>query len=131
VVRASSLYETEPLGDAETWFVNAVAEIETAMGATALLAALLAIERAMGRERVAGQRWASRLIDLDVLLYDAAVVDEPSLTVPHPELHRRRFVLVPLAELAPDVVHPVLGRTIAELLASVDDTKRVTLLPPD
>ena len=130
LVRTSSLYETEPLGDAATWFVNAVVEIDTTLAATALLDELLAIERAMGRARVAGQRWASRSIDLDLLLYEAAVLDEPSLTVPHPELHRRRFVLVPLAELAPGVRHPVLGRTIAALLASVDDPKRVTRLPP-
>ena len=125
----SSLYETEPLGDAETWFVNAVVELETACEPGTLLDALLGIERAMGRERVAGRRWTSRTIDLDILLYDADVVAEPALAIPHPELHTRRFVLVPLAELAPDVVHPVLRRSIAELLATVDDPKRVTRLP--
>lgn len=129
IVRTSSLYETEPLGGAVTWFVNAVVEIETAAAPAPLLEALLGIERAMGRTRVAGDRYASRLIDLDILLYDTEVIDGPALTIPHPELQARRFVLVPLAELAPDLVHPVLGRTIAALLASVDDAKSVRLLP--
>jgi len=124
--RTSSLYETEPLGDAERWFVNAVVEIETALDPETLLARLQAIEAAMGRRRVAGERWASRPIDLDVLLVDDVVIRTPALTVPHPEMHLRRFVLAPLAEIAPAAVHPVLGRSIASLLAAVADPKRVT-----
>jgi 2-amino-4-hydroxy-6-hydroxymethyldihydropteridine diphosphokinase len=128
LVRTSSSYETEPLGDAPTWFVNAVVHVETALAPERLLDELLAIERSMGRTRVAGDRWASRIVDLDVLLVDDAVIDTPTLTVPHPEMHARRFVLVPLAEIAPDV-YPRLRRTAAALLASLDDPKRVSVLP--
>jgi 2-amino-4-hydroxy-6-hydroxymethyldihydropteridine diphosphokinase len=129
VVRASSLYESEPLGDAKTWFVNSVIEIETELAPDPLLKRLKAIEEAMGRKRVKGKKWGSRIIDLDILLWDKEVVSKRSLKIPHPEMHKRRFVLLPLAELAPHVVHPQLGQSISALLATVKDTKRVTLLP--
>ena len=129
VVRASSLYESEPLGNAKTWFVNSAIEIETELGAEALLKRLKAIEDAMGRKRVKGKRWGSRIIDLDILLSENEVVDKRTLKVPHKEMHKRRFVLMPLAELAPHVVHPGLGQTVSALLATVKDDKRVSLLP--
>jgi 2-amino-4-hydroxy-6-hydroxymethyldihydropteridine diphosphokinase len=129
VAATSSLYETEPLGNASTWYVNAVAALDTDLEPAPLLAALLAIERTMGRTRVAADRYASRTIDLDLLLFDDRVLDEPGLVVPHRALHERRFVLAPLAELAPDVLHPALGRSIAALLANVPDAKRVVRLP--
>jgi 2-amino-4-hydroxy-6-hydroxymethyldihydropteridine diphosphokinase len=129
LVRASSLYESEPLGNAKTWFVNSVIEIETDLAPEALLKRLQAIEEAMGRKRVKGKRWGSRIIDLDVLLFDQDVVDKRNLKIPHPELHKRRFVLLPLAELAPQVIHPQLGQSISTLLATVKDAKRVVLLP--
>jgi 2-amino-4-hydroxy-6-hydroxymethyldihydropteridine diphosphokinase len=129
VVRASSLYESEPLGDARTWFVNSVIEIETDLAADTLLKKLQAIEEAMGRKRVKGKRWGSRIIDLDILLFDHDVVDKRTLKIPHPELHKRRFVLLPLAELAPQAIHPQLGQSISTLLATVKDDKRVVLLP--
>jgi len=129
VVRASSLYESEPLGDAKTWFVNSVIEIETDLGAESMLKRLKAIEQAMGRKRVKGKRWGSRIIDLDILLSENEVVDKRSLRVPHPEMHKRRFVLMPLAELAPHVVHPGLGQSVSAMLATLKDAKRVTLLP--
>ena len=129
VMRASSLYESEPLGNAKTWFVNSVIEIETELGAEPLLKRLKAIEEAMGRKRVKGKRWGSRIIDLDILLSENEVVDKRTLRVPHPEMHKRRFVLMPLAELAPHVVHPGLGQSVSALLATVKDAKRVMLMP--
>jgi len=129
IVRASSLYESEPLGDAKTWFVNSVIELETDFPAEELLKRLKAIEKAMGRKRVRGKRWGSRVIDLDILLSDQEIIEKRSLKVPHPEMHRRRFVLLPLAELAPHVIHPQLGQSVSALLATVKDEKRVTLLP--
>ena len=129
VVRASSLYESEPLGNAKTWFVNSVIEIETELGAEPMLKRLKAIEDAMGRKRVKGKRWGSRIIDLDILLSENEVVDKRNLRVPHPEMHKRRFVLMPLAELAPHVVHPGLGQSVSALLATVKDEKRVMLMP--
>lgn len=129
VVRTSSLYESEPLGDAKTWFVNGVIELDTEQFAEPLLKMLLAIEEAMGRKRVKGKRWGSRIIDLDILLYDQDVIEKRTLKVPHPELHKRRFVLLPLAELAPQVVHPQLGQSVSTLLATVKDNKRVVLMP--
>ena len=129
VVRASSLYESEPLGDAKTWFVNSVIELETDLAAAVMLKRLKAIEEAMGRKRVKGKRWGSRIIDLDILFWNHEVIQKRNLKVPHPELHKRRFVLLPLAELAPQVIHPQLGTSVSGLLAAVDDKKRVTLLP--
>ena len=129
IMRASSLYESEPLGDAKTWFVNSVIQIETEFPPDQLLRKLKAIEEAMGRKRVKGKRWGSRIIDLDILLCDQEMVDKRSLKVPHPEMHKRRFVLLPLAELAPQVIHPHLKQTVSALLANVKDEKRVTLLP--
>ena len=129
LLRASSLYESEPLGDAKTWFVNSAIEIETEFPADQLLKKLKAIEETMGRKRVKGKRWGSRIIDLDILLADQEIVDKRTLKVPHPEMHKRRFVLMPLAELAPHVIHPQLGQSVSALLATVKDAKRVMLLP--
>jgi 2-amino-4-hydroxy-6-hydroxymethyldihydropteridine diphosphokinase len=121
----SSLYRTEPVGyNAQEDFYNAVAAADTRLGPGELLGELLRIEATRGRRRTEG-RWGPRVIDLDLLLHGETVADGPGLTVPHPEMHRRRFVLEPLAEIAPGARHPVLGLTVRELLAALDDTARV------
>jgi len=127
LVRSASLYETEPVGySSQPWFLNTVVEIRTELSPRELLAALKEIERRMGRRD--GRRWGPRVIDLDILLYGGLRVEEPDLVIPHPELERRRFALVPLAELAPELVHPVCGRTIAQLLEELNDERGVRLL---
>jgi len=116
VRRVSSLVETRPVGGPsdQPRFLNAAALVETTLPPAELLAALRAIEDRLGRVR--GERWGPRTIDLDLLLYDRAVIETPELTIPHPRLHERRFVLAPAAEVAPGLVHPVLGRAIGQLL---------------
>jgi 2-amino-4-hydroxy-6-hydroxymethyldihydropteridine diphosphokinase len=117
-LRVSSFRETDPVGVTEQpRFVNAVAELETVLGASALLARLLEIERELGRDRSREERWGPRTIDLDLLLYGDEVIDDPGLTVPHPRLAERRFALEPLHELAPELALPD-GRRIQELLDS-------------
>ena len=120
VVSASSFYETEPVEFAEqAWFLNCAVGLETALNAEELMGAMLEIERQMWRQRV--QKKGPRTIDLDILLFSCSrtgdvVIDSPALTIPHPALHQRRFVLQPLAEIAPEARHPVLKKTIRELL---------------
>ena len=121
LVRRSSLYASAPWGVVEQpEFINAVAHVDTRLPADELIRALLAIERAAGRERD-GTRWGPRILDLDLLLYGDCVIDEPGLRVPHPHLHERAFVLLPLAEIAPQIVLPQLGR-VAALAARMDAT---------
>jgi len=126
VIKESSLYESEPLGDAKDWYVNGTVEIETKFKPDMLLQKFKNIERTMGRKKVK-KRWGSRIIDLDILLYDSAVVKKKTLRIPHPEMASRKFVLIPLSEIAPQVIHPELGMTISELLISVKDDKKIHL----
>lgn len=127
VVRSSALYRTTPIGVTDQPdYTNAVIEIETRLGARPLLTALLDIELRGGRTRVT--HYAPRVVDLDLLLYGDSIVSEPGLEVPHPRMHRRAFVLVPLAEIAPDASIPGRGRVTA-LLPRVAD-QAVYRLPP-
>ncbi|MBI1998557.1 MAG: 2-amino-4-hydroxy-6-hydroxymethyldihydropteridine diphosphokinase, partial [Deltaproteobacteria bacterium] len=126
IVKESSLYESEPIGDAKEWYVNGAIEIETKFKPDMLLKKFKNIERAMGRKKVK-KRWGARIIDLDILLYDAAIVNKKNLRIPHPEMSSRKFVLLPLSEIAPQVIHPELGVTISELLINVKDDKKIHL----
>ncbi|KAA2285566.1 2-amino-4-hydroxy-6-hydroxymethyldihydropteridine diphosphokinase [Arenimonas fontis] len=120
VLRRSSVYRTPPWGDpGQPSFLNAAVELRTRLPPAALLAHLLDIERRFGRDRSAERRWGPRTLDLDLLMQGDRPVELPGLSLPHPRLHERAFVLVPLAEIAPDLVIPGRGR-VADLLAAVD-----------
>jgi len=124
VVWTSSIYETEPYGNKEQGkFLNACAELETSLQPRELFDAVKEIERVIGR--TPSEHWGPREIDIDVLVYDGLVFEDDQVIVPHPELSERRFVLVPLREIAPDLVHPVNGMTVEELAAGCADNGRV------
>jgi 2-amino-4-hydroxy-6-hydroxymethyldihydropteridine diphosphokinase len=129
ILKESSLYESEPLGDSRDWYVNGAIEIETKFKPEMLLNKFKNIERAMGRKKVK-KRWGARIIDLDILLYDGLVMKKKNLHIPHPEMPNRKFVLIPLSEIAPQVIHPELGVTISELLVNVKDEKKIHLFHP-
>ena len=118
LLRLSPVYETDPVGPPQPPYLNMVAELETELSPKGLLAEMLRIEKALGRER--RERWGPRTLDLDLLLYGDLVLEEEGLSVPHPRLHERAFVLVPLLDLLPEGRHPLLGQSFAELLASLD-----------
>jgi len=137
LVRQSSIYETEPVGEVKGAFLNGVVEVETELAAEALMRRLLAIERIMGRKRSGGRKPAARtkyrprIIDLDLLFFNKEVIETRTLQVPHPRLHERRFVLAPMAELAPALIHPKLNVSISDLLADLKSPYRVTLARAD
>ena len=127
VVRVSSIYETEPVDLREQpWFLNCVVEAQTNLPPLGLLEALRAIEARLGSKKLVPK--GPRVIDVDILLYGAETIDTPELQVPHPRMHLRRFVLTPLAEIAPQSRHPVSGLTAAEMLASTEDKSQVRKL---
>jgi 2-amino-4-hydroxy-6-hydroxymethyldihydropteridine diphosphokinase len=124
--RVSSFFETEPVGFRDQpWFLNIALEAETDLSPTTLLECCQEIETAAGRFRAF--RGAPRTLDLDILLYEDFILNQSCLVIPHPRMAERRFVLEPLAQIAPEIIHPVLGKSIRSLLASCPDTSAVRL----
>lgn len=129
VVARSSLYETEPVEvERQPWFLNSAVAMETELMPKQFLTRVLAIEQKMGRRRA--QIKGPRTIDIDLLLFGNSVVDTSALTIPHPEMHQRRFVLEPLAEIAADVRHPVFKKTVREMLAALPPGDAVRKFEP-
>ncbi|MGQ9675303.1 MAG: 2-amino-4-hydroxy-6-hydroxymethyldihydropteridine diphosphokinase [Chloroflexota bacterium] len=130
VEQVSSLYESEPVGlRDQPWFLNAVCVATTDLAPETLLEVAKEIERKLGRRGVI--RFGPRPIDVDILFYNGRVIDSPSLQVPHPRMIERAFVLVPLTEILPEIVHPVIGQTAAELLADLQEPEEVRLYRRD
>ncbi len=126
----SSIYETEPVDvRGQGWFLNCAAAVETDLMPQELMHALLEIERSLGRHRVIPR--GPRVIDIDILLFGSIIVRTPELEIPHPRMTERRFVLVPLAEIAPGLQHPARKKTIAELLAGTPDRSHVRIYEAD
>ncbi len=122
VLARSPYYETEPLGGPpQPWFINAALGIETGLSPQELLRVAQEIERGLGRKHNPDEeeRWGPRTIDIDILLYDNRIVEDEDLKIPHPMMHQRRFVLEPLADISPELVHPVLNETVSRLLDTV------------
>jgi 2-amino-4-hydroxy-6-hydroxymethyldihydropteridine diphosphokinase len=121
VSKASSLFETEPWGfESRNRFLNMVAEVETRLTPSGVLGAILMIEAQLGRIR-GGKQYSSRVIDIDILFYDDLILDGITLKIPHPLMHKRNFVMVPLNEIAPDLIHPVLKKSVGSLLNCCED----------
>ncbi|XXF76768.1 2-amino-4-hydroxy-6-hydroxymethyldihydropteridine diphosphokinase [Myxococcaceae bacterium GXIMD 01537] len=118
VLQCSSLFDSAPVGPPQPRFLNAVVELECTLPPQRLLSILQRIEYDLGRRR-GGARYGPRTIDLDILLWDGQVIADPNLQVPHLELHKRRFALEPLSEISPDALHPVMGKTVSEILGQL------------
>ena len=128
IVRTSALYETEPWGvKDQNWFLNVAIEVKTKLSPQDLLVKCQNIEKTLGRNRQNETRWGQRPIDIDIIFYDSEIVNSDFLTVPHKYMHLRAFVLVPLLELIPDFVHPVLKKTVSQLYDDLEDVEDVCL----
>lgn len=126
IEKISSVYETQPVGfENQRWFLNLTLEVQTSFEPLPLLEYLLAIEDQMGRKRE--ERWGPRNIDADILFYDDRIMDSDRLTIPHPRMHQRRFILMPLAQIAPQLLHPALKKSAGELLEGCEDKSTVIL----
>jgi 2-amino-4-hydroxy-6-hydroxymethyldihydropteridine diphosphokinase len=124
----SSIYETEPWGfEDDALFLNQLLVVDTELSAEAVLETVLKIEHILGRRRTS-QQWTGRSMDIDILLFDVLITQKETLSIPHPRLHLRRFALQPLNEVAGEIVHPVLNKTINTLLTECQDKQKVTLL---
>lgn len=124
VIKASSVYKTEPWGNKNQQdFLNQVLQVNTELEPLDLLRTVLGIEQEMGRNRE--EKWGPRIIDIDILFYDTLIIDSEELRVPHPYLHERRFTLLPLHEIAPELVHPKIKQPVSVLLANCPDTSVV------
>jgi 2-amino-4-hydroxy-6-hydroxymethyldihydropteridine diphosphokinase len=129
VLRMSSVYTTSAWGNTnQPEFLNQVVEVDTTLSPELLLQNILKVEAKMGRSRI--EKWGSRIIDIDILLYRDTIVETDTLKVPHPQLQNRKFTLVPLRELAPDLTHPVFRKTIAQIDEECTDSLKVTRLQP-
>jgi 2-amino-4-hydroxy-6-hydroxymethyldihydropteridine diphosphokinase len=127
VLMSSSIYVTEPWGFiSDNDFLNIVVKVETNLNPSGLLGRILMIELLLGRIR-GKKKYESRLIDIDILFYEDLVINEINLKIPHPLIHDRRFVLIPLCEIEPELIHPVLNKTVASLLKSCEDKSKVRL----
>ena len=128
VLKTSSIFETEPWGfHSEEQFLNMVVKVETELTPPGLMEKILSIETLLGRKREEKQ-YVSRIIDIDILLYEDQIIDAENLKIPHPLLHERKFVLEPLCEIEADMVHPVLGKNIRDLLTDCKDKSEITKL---
>ncbi len=134
ILKTSSFYETEPWGNKEqNWFLNAAIAIETEFSAQELLSCCQGIERQLGRVRKENEKWSQRTIDIDILMYDNEIISSPNLNIPHPLMHLRAFVLVPMLEVKADLVHPVFNKTISQLYDELENPENIflygTILP--
>ena len=127
IISKSSFYKTAPIGDIEQdWFINSVIRVDTKLNPKELLLTLLNIESEMGRIRK--EKWGPRLIDLDLLFYDKLILNQEGITLPHPEIQKRNFVLVPLNEISENLTHPILKKTVKTLLQESSDDSEVKKL---